>query len=107
MMVLDVLRYDIEQISNMLTILNNRGCIGWRDVWPHDFTRDEVIPALRELLDRQMVDVYVWSSDQSELEPRLNPSLDFERSPDDCWFLLTDAGRPEWERWDDPPVTDV
>jgi hypothetical protein len=30
MFVIDVLRYDIEQISNIVTLLNNAAGVGWR-----------------------------------------------------------------------------
>jgi hypothetical protein len=57
MFVVDVLRYDIEQISNIVTLLNSAGGVGWRVFWPRDFHETEVFGALTQLIDRGWVGV--------------------------------------------------
>lgn len=101
MMVLDVLRHDIEQIPSILNLLNDTEDIGWRDVWPEDFKESDVVEALRALVRDGSVDVYVEDPEAGELVPSASP-MEFERALDDSWFLLTDAGRERWETWDAP-----
>jgi hypothetical protein len=101
MFVLDVLRYDVEQVVNILALLNSDGCIGWRAFWARDFTEQDVVPVLRELASNGLVEV-LSETDQAELRPAVGT---IELGGDTkLWFAITDKGRRAWEAWEDPPV---
>lgn len=51
MFVLDVLRHDvIENVPSIVEMLNNDGCVGWRDQWDRDFTGEDVRSVLGPLV---------------------------------------------------------
>jgi hypothetical protein len=101
--VLDVLRHDAaEQLSSILNLLNNDGCIGWRAYWPHDFTAVEVAPALEELLRAGWVTALREDKSDGELVPVDWRALDTRRDQESLWFALTPQGRKVWEGWDPP-----
>jgi len=105
MFVLDVLRHDAaEQIASIVRMLNDRGCIGWRDRWPHDFTEDEVRVALNELAEHGDVEVLNESAGGGLVaaKPR---RIRRAKNDDSCaaaWYRLTPAGRATWDRWEPP-----
>ena len=101
MFVIDVLRYDIEQVPSIVNLLNDRTNIGWREYWPHDFTEAEVIGALGVLTAERLVDVYQAVDDASDLIP-CDVLPDFTQSLDNYWFLLLDSGRQKLEQWQPP-----
>jgi hypothetical protein len=100
MFILDVLRHDdIENLSSVLELLNNPGCIGWRVFWPDDFTANEVVPELRGLGSEGCVQAMQETGQGDELVP-IPPE---EITADDrIWFGLTDAGRKAWDAWIPP-----
>ena len=106
MFILDVLRYDIEPLESILKLLNNDSCVGWRQFWPRDFTGAEIVPALKELIEKGYVDVYEMSADERELVPTDMARLSLEDSAGNYWYLLTDLGRRVWNEWQ-PPIDDV
>lgn len=102
MFILDVLRWDeLEGVQNIQDMLNEERTIGWRDQWPHDFTKGEIVPALLELVNSGMIAAYESSRDRmvaldaQELEDRANL--------DEVWFHLTKLGRIRWQSWHPPP----
>jgi hypothetical protein len=103
MFILDVLRHDvIEQVTSILKLLNSDGGIGWRDLWPHDFTPSEVIPALVELVSAGYIRALREHETSDQLvEIRLS-ELDISRDQDILWFGLTDEGYRAWDRWEPP-----
>ena len=100
MFVLDVLRHDVEELSSIVKMLNNRGCIGWREFWPDDFTSDEVGVALEALLSDGLVTALAYDVDQSSLV-RVSEYVDV-RGSSKIWYELNPKGRALWESWDPP-----
>lgn len=99
--VLDVLKYDdIEQVANVRNMLNDRGSVGWRLNWPVDFTDDEIIAALKLLVQRGFVRIFEEDTAQSSMrEPaQVNDALWNE-----YWYGMTDLGRSHLEEWEPPP----
>ena len=103
MFVLDVLRHDdIEQLSSVVKMLNNRECIGWSDHWSNDFTEEEVIPILEALARTDCVRIYREHEAHDDLV-RVDPSAaDINEHREDLWFSLTDKGRQQWDEWEPP-----
>ena len=100
MFILDVLRYDIEKVDNILNLLNDEGCVGWRVFWNRDFNRDEVVAALEQLARFKLVNVLREHS--AALVPTDFPE-NFLQVADSLWFQLNGHGRHAWERWT-PPI---
>ena len=104
MFVLDVLQHDVaEQVLSIVKLLNNRGCIGWRDFWPHDFTQQEVIQAVQALMDDGLVTVYAVSRSKAELIEVDNRAVD--STLPSLWFGRSRKGELLWEEWI-PPCDD-
>lgn len=103
MFVLDVLRHDVgAQLSSILKLLNNDGCIGWREFWPHDFTSEEVIPILLSLERAGSVRA-LHEIIPDDTGNGLAPLPVGQITPADCgdvWFALTARGRRLWEQWE-------
>ncbi|GIW85587.1 MAG: hypothetical protein KatS3mg107_1247 [Gemmataceae bacterium] len=103
MFILDVLRHDvIEQLSSIVKMLNNDGCIGWRNYWPHDFTEDEVAPVLRTLVEEGYVQALRENETSDEVVPISFAELNLERDQEVLWFSLTEKGRQLWNKWEPP-----
>ena len=108
MFILDVLRYDIEQISSVVSLLNNDGCVGWRSVCGRTFGRQEVVAVMPDLVCDGLVDVYFYSSEQKCLvphDPANEVPSDFAEIEDQYWYLLTEKGKELWADWE-PPTFD-
>lgn len=103
--VLDVLRYDMEQVPSVTKLLNDTGCIGWRQLWPHDFTDAEVIGALEQLTNEGLVQVLIDDPQLKELAPARGIPH-FEGPLGEYWFRLSDAGRDKWAAWNPPTKPD-
>jgi len=103
MFILDVLRHDeIEPMSSILKMLNDSGCIGWREFWNQDFTRAEVEPAIRSLARDGKVLLLQESSDTYDLV-EVDPSgVDFDQDERITWVRLTQSGLDLWDKWDPP-----
>ena len=106
MFVVDVLRYDIEQVPSIAKLLNNTGSVGWRKFWARDFTDREVVAALEELVTEGLVDVLVYEPQRKELV-RMTATPDFRGSLEEYWFCLNGSGRKKWEEWKPPTEEDV
>jgi hypothetical protein len=102
MFVVDVLRYDIERIPSIVKLLNNRGSVGWRFFWPHDFTEKEVISALKQLMQRGLVRPVRYDPSAQALMDAVGP-VQIEIGDESTWFALTDQGWQAWEDWH-PPI---
>ena len=102
MFVLDVLRHDdIEPFASIVRMLNDDGCIGWRDQWPHDFQTGEVQSALEDVIQQGWVEV-LHENGAGELAP-MDPGTPLK--PDglaEYWFRLTSEGRAVWGEWNPP-----
>jgi hypothetical protein len=83
--------------------LNNPGCVGWRAFWGRDFTREEVVAALGELVGQEWVEARRESDQNDELAAVESGNLDIGRDQARLWFGLTDQGRRAWHAWQ-PPV---
>lgn len=101
MFIIDVLRYDVEQVSSIVTLLNAGGGIGWRDLWPRDFTVSDVAPALNELLRQGFIRTFQSNETGEELIPADDVG-DIRLNIDALWFELTKSGWEAWEEWDPP-----
>ncbi len=105
MFILDVLRHDvIEQVANIVKMLNDDGCIGWRDCWPHDFSPEDVVPALRELVREGFIEPLREDESGNQVIPVPSAELNWERDHDVLWFSLTEKGRNRWSNWEPPKV---
>jgi hypothetical protein len=103
MFILDVLRHDVvEQVPSILNLLNNDGGVGWRDCWPHDFTLDEIVPALEKLVQAGFVVALREQEAGSDLSPVNVQELDISRDQEALWFGLTEEGRRVWDQWEPP-----
>jgi hypothetical protein len=105
MFILDVLRYDIEAVPSIVNLLNNRGSIGWRNFWAHDFTEKEVTSALDTLLQRGLVKPLRYDETLKELVV-VQEVESIRGNIDSLWFMLTERGRQAWEKWA-PPVEEA
>ncbi len=101
--ILDVLRYDIEQMPTVLNLLNGTGSVGWREFWNRDFERGEVREMLEYLAERGLVVPYADAN-----EPELVP-LTIERarqmSDEYLWWLLDVCGKEAWDKWEGYPTS--
>ncbi len=101
--ILDVLRYDIEQIPSVLSLLNDTGSVGWREFWDRDFERGEVREMLEYLAERGLVVPYA-DVGGSELVP-----MPIERArqmrDEELWWLLDERGKEAWAKWENYPVS--
>ena len=100
MFVVDVLQHDIEPLTSIVKMLNDTGSVGWREFWPNDFTVSEVLPALKELIRRNWVEVLEYSPSRNQLVPTV---VALEGDASQLWFRLTNEGREAWQTWE-PPV---
>jgi hypothetical protein len=106
--VLDVMRHDvIESIQSMLTLLNNDGCIGWRDCWPRDFRPDDILPALQSLAQQGHIEILREAESDNIVVPVELSDLDLDRDKDVLWFRLTQKGRQLWSTWVPPKQYDT
>jgi hypothetical protein len=96
MFVLDAMQDDLEDVGSIMRYL-----VEWRPHWPHDFTEDEVIQALRALIERELVDAYDEAPGSSEVTPVNDPAMD-SASLRRYWFMPTAQGREVWKKWDAP-----
>jgi hypothetical protein len=102
MFVLDVLRHDeIEQLSSIVRLMNDRTCVGWRDFWPHDFTTDEILATVKESVERGNIEL-LREGDAGELAPVPSANIETIEGDSTLWFRLTPSGRSAWERWKPP-----
>lgn len=101
MFVLDVLKYDIEQIGSILNLLNDDTCIGWRPFRDRPFDAAEVTKWLVELADQGLVEV--CHERGGYLVPVEDTSVLNEYTVSAYWFRLMTRGEKALERWD-PPI---
>lgn len=107
MFILDVLRHDdVEQLSSILKLLNNDGCVGWRQFWPRDFTSEEVIPSLEGLVRSGYATVLRVGESTDELIPVPFEKLNVRSDQQSLWFALADEGRALWRQWEPPAVSE-
>lgn len=98
--VLDALANDIETLDDILRILNSSSELGWRDIHPEPFTRQELIPAILRCVKEGSIAVCVFSDGELEdAGDRVLPPGSF----DDFWFRITSRGRMLLDAWNPPP----
>ena len=102
MFVVDVLRYDIEDVDAILRMLNSTSCVGWRKFWPHDFTRDEVLGALDRLVSRGVAKPLVENPLKNELEEVTHP-VDVRNEGGRYSYIIKQSPLNFWNEWN-PPV---
>jgi len=100
MFVIDVLRHDIEDIEAILRMLNSRSALGWRNFWPRDFCRQEVLDALGRLLSTGLVSPLRYDHTRRELVDIDGPVEAVDAS--ELWFKLEPSAIQQWEQWDSP-----
>ena len=104
MFILDVLQHDVaERMDSILRLLNDDSCIGWREFWPRDFSEQEVISALSELVQSGLVTVYRDDTDDAVMV-----ATNWRELPDDpaCyWYGRSAAGIEAWDAWE-PPISE-
>ena len=106
MFVLDVL-HDCEPVSSILDLLNNDE-VGWREYWAHDFTEPEVLHALAELFNRELVEILeVATRDEHPYQQVLVPVQHIAHLPlgaPGFWFGRTALGQQIWDAWEPPEL---
>lgn len=105
MFVLDVLKYDIEQIGSIVNLLNDDTCIGYQSIYGRPFHEPEVMRWLTDLASDGQVEV--CQEEGGYLVPVKRIPLLTEQTLGDHWFRLTGAGRESLEHWDPPLDLDV
>lgn len=98
MFIVDILHYDIEQVSNIVRLLND-GTFGWSDVLGRDFTDDDVIEALTKLVNESYVKVL---AEGINALVEVDPQAAWLQRPDEYWFMLTAKGREMFDAWEPP-----
>jgi hypothetical protein len=97
--VADVLKYDVEQIGSVMSLINSDGCIGWRQLSGRPFDTLEVTRWLNELVHLG------WVEACEEREGFLTPADPPFRIVEDVahyWFRPTDEGLITSDSWDAP-----
>ena len=106
MFVIDVLRYDTEQIPSIVRLLNDVGCVGWRKAWPRDFTAVEVAQSLYLSYQENYITIFWEDKVATCIADQQTPVSGWEELLDDTlWFALTPAAWRKWDQWD-PPILD-
>jgi hypothetical protein len=93
-LVLDALQDDIEEVPNVMRMLAE-----WRTEVEAEFTRADVVAALRDLLDQDLVAAYEESAERPELVHVGNPTMTDE-AMERYWFQPTAKGTAAWKAWD-------
>lgn len=101
MFMVDVLRYGRETPSGIVTLLNDRGSVGWRNFVTLDFTVQIVMPVLRELIWQGLVQVVPEDIAPGEFHA-WSDGADLEKNLDHLWVRLTEKGRQALDEWDPP-----
>ena len=98
MFVIDVLRYDIEDLAAVLRMLNNSGPMGWRKFWPHDFTREEVLEALDRLVSRGLAKPIEYDPVRRELVD-VDRHVDVQEEGSLLWYKVEQSALDLWKEW--------
>ena len=98
MFVIDVLRYDIEDLAAVLRMLNNSGPMGWRKFWPHDFTREEVLEALDRLVSRGLAKPIEYDPVRRELVD-VDRHVDVQEESSLLWYKVEQSALDLWKEW--------
>ncbi len=87
MFILDVLQHDVaENIDSILRLLNNTGCIGWRQFWSHDFTKREVVDAIHTLVHDGLILPFHEDATVGELVPENPSEISIQHDARALWF---------------------
>jgi hypothetical protein len=97
--VADVLKYDIEQIGSVMSLINSDGCVGWRALRGRPFDRQEVTHWLHELVHRGWVEA--CEEKDGFLTPA-DPPFRIVEDVEHYWFRLTGQGLSQLDSWDAP-----
>jgi len=96
--VLDVLQYDIEQMSSILGMLNATSDMGWRDSTERDFSAPEVREVLHYLAAGGLVIPYADDLGAEQLVPIDRESAK-RMSDEELWWLLSAEGEKALDEW--------
>jgi hypothetical protein len=103
MFLIDVLRHGQGgQLKSILSRLNSRGCIGWRDHWSHDFSVEEIAPVLKDLAIREILEVAIVQHGASKWKTVKPTDELFRDSLNDLWFFMTEKAYKLWDEWEPP-----
>ena len=101
MFVIDVLRYDIEDLAAVLRMLNNTGPMGWRKFWPRDFTPEEVLEALDRLVSRGLAKPIEYDPVRRELVDA-DRHVDVQKEGGSLWYKVEQSALDLWNKWKSP-----
>jgi hypothetical protein len=103
MFVLDSLANDIESLADVMRIINSDSPeLGWRDLHPAEFSRVEVLTALKRLTRDELVSVLRYSADGATIT-NAPPTDSFAwEEVDDLYFAMSERGRMVHRAWDPP-----
>ncbi|HUG39509.1 MAG TPA: hypothetical protein VMM12_03435 [Longimicrobiales bacterium] len=105
--VLDALANDLESLEDILRILNSDTELGWRDIHPDAFGRDEVVTAILRGIQDGNISPCEYSEAKGALVDREGNTLPADVPIDDLWFRLTPRGRTILNNWDVPEAGDA
>ena len=100
MLVLDVLKYDMENLDGIVQLLNDRTGIGWRNFWDRDFAQEEVVSALHDLVHGKLVSVL---REESGVLVSFDAPEHFADVVGSLWFKIRENGLEALNRWT-PPI---
>lgn len=107
MYVLDMLSYDvIEPLSSILNLLNNGGEFGYRDCVDEDFTREQVLALLRDLVRGGYVTAWEGNDVDDYQDPVEYYQLTDDADYEDIWFHREPLGTKVLWEWEPPPWRD-
>lgn len=107
MFVADMLMDGHESLPNILDFLNDRGPLGWRNAITRDFTWEDVVSGVAELLKEELADLWLDEAGFVEVETDREAVLrSAEEGSERLWVRLTTEGRRAVEEWEPPTKMD-
>ncbi|MCA9309880.1 MAG: hypothetical protein KDA21_01670 [Phycisphaerales bacterium] len=94
----DALKYfEFAQVSSVMNVINNDGCLGWTKEWGREFSEEEVWEALRRLLVARCV--RLAEVEGAYLRKASGFPVYSPGNRERYWFGPTDIGMALWEQW--------
>lgn len=90
---------EIENIDSILRMLNNASDSSWRAARGQEFTAEEVIAAIRELLTAGMITPCAETPPSGECMPVPTEQVGSIFAIESLWFHLEESGRDAMREW--------
>ncbi len=98
-LVLKTLCDDLESLPTLLDHLNRARVFGEPRFRNHTFTQREILQAMEDLVNREMVKVLRYSATTRQLEDLDARTIAIRDHIDELWFELTDKGHAACQEW--------